>query len=115
MTELAFDQLLLIVRPGPNEDYIVIEQGAPKDLDPQYWTPVEAHQSSSLSRFLGARLDSIELFTDGQDDVGLLFHFEGGESFSIVLCDTDLLFAEGLEPFRFSLEEIALQLRECIC
>ena len=33
MAELVFDQLRLILKTGPNEDFIVVEQGPLDDLD----------------------------------------------------------------------------------
>jgi len=114
ITALKFDRLTLVVRPGPNEDYILVEEGPPRDLDAEYWTLVEAQQVPDWSGYLGGRLGSIDLYTDGRDDVAVVFHFESGTSFSIVLCDTDLLMAEALEPFDGALERVTPQLRERI-
>jgi hypothetical protein len=112
ITELEFEKLILTVRPGPNEDYILVEGGSPRDLDAEYWTLIEAQQVSNWAGYLGLQLESIDLYTDGREDVALVFHLEDGRSFSIVLCDTDLSMAQALEPFGSALESVTPQLRE---
>lgn len=114
VTELAFDHLILTVRPGTNEDYIVIERGQARGLNPRYWTLVEAEQIPQGARCVGARLQSVDLYTDGQEDVALQFHFDENRSFSLILCDTDLRMAEGLETLYGALERVEPRLRESI-
>jgi hypothetical protein len=42
----------------------------------------------------------VDVFTDGTEDVALLFEFDSGDRFSVVLCDTDVAIGRELEPFR---------------
>ncbi len=110
-TELVFGTYSIVVGPGPNEDYIVIEQGPLRALDPQYWTLVYTPNVEDWRRYLGAKLESIEVYTDGKEDVALLFTFEDRKAFSILLCDTDLIISEKLEEFENTPGETKPKLR----
>ena len=95
ITELEFENTRVVIRPGPNEDYLVVEQG-PLDstsLRPEYWTKVELFKDS------GWQLKEVSVFTDGTEDVALVFAFRSGQQFSIVLCDTDVAIGRDLELF----------------
>ena len=100
ITELTFDGVQLVVRPGPNEDYLVVESG-PLDarrLDQEYWTEVNLARDDRWRP--RGRLAHVDVFTDGTEDVALLFEFDSGDRFSIVLCDSDVAIGRELEPFR---------------
>lgn len=101
ITELSFGELKLVVRPGPNEDYIVVQEGtlSGQAIDREYWSPVDFSRRPEWKHRLGKTLDFVDCYSDGHEDVALVFHLEGGDHFSIVLCDTDLMIAEELEPF----------------
>jgi hypothetical protein len=99
ITELAFEDAKVIVRGGPDEDYLVIETG-PLDttrIEPAYWTEVDLVRDHAW-RFSGT-LTRVDVYTFELEDVALLFHFDSGEQFSIVLCDTDVAVGRGLERF----------------
>jgi hypothetical protein len=114
VTELQFERKIISVEPGPNEDFIVISEGPVGGtwLDPEYCTPVDLSSKDHWRPYIGSRLEYVSCYTDGYEDVALIFHFEGGRRFSIVLFDTDLLIAEELEPFENDPEESVLKLRE---
>lgn len=97
ITELTFDDVQLVVRPGPNEDYLVVESG-PLDasaLDREFWTAFELTGGAWGPT---GRLVDIDVYTDGHEDVALVFRFDGGDRFSVVLVDTDVVIARELEP-----------------
>lgn len=101
ITELHFDNSVLIIKPGPNEDYIIVEEGSVSDLglNPEYWTQVNLSEQSKWSALVGHRLECVECYNDGFEDVALIFKLDSEAHFSIVLIDTDLVIAKGLEPF----------------
>ena len=45
------------------------------------------------------QLKHVDIFTDGLEDVALVFHFDSEEQFSVVLCDTDVRLGRDLELF----------------
>jgi hypothetical protein len=100
ITEFDFDGVELVVRPGPNEDYLVVESGPldARGLDEEYWTEVDLTGDHKWQP--RGRLAHVEVFTDGTEDVALLFVLDSGDRFSVVLCDTDVAIGRGLEPFR---------------
>ena len=99
ITELTFDDLQLVIGPGPNEDYLVIESGPvdPGGLEREYWTAVDLTRDHEWR--LHGRLKCVDVFTDGIEDVAVLFVFDRGDRFSVVLCDTDVVIGRELEPF----------------
>src|SRR5262245_32333355 len=90
ITELTFEDAQFVVRPGPNEDYLVVDVGPldPSGLSPEYWTEVDLVRDQGWRP--SGRLEHVDVFTDGIEDVALIFHFDEGERFSVVLCDTDV-------------------------
>lgn len=99
ITELSFGYSQLVVRPGPNEDYLVIT-GGPLDiagLSSEYWTEVDLVRDHGWQP--AGKLAHVDVFTDGTEDVALLFSFDSDERFSIVLCDTDVAIGRELELF----------------
>jgi len=126
ITQLVFENAQLVIAPGPNEDHIVIDR-APIDedgagpsalgqdrLDPEYWRRVDLENIGKWSRFIDQALIYVDCFSDGRDDVALVFYFEAGDRFSIVLSNTDLVVAEGLEPFQDDLEDVVPRFRQRI-
>lgn len=99
ITELAFNGTLLVVRPGPNEDYLVIEDGPvdPSGLDRSYWS--EVNLTSEFHWGPRGQLGHVDVFAADSEDVALVFEFSSGEAFSIVLCDGDVAIGQHLEPF----------------
>jgi hypothetical protein len=99
ITELSFEEAVLVIRPGPNEDYLVVENGPLEAdrLDRDYWTEVDLVRQHAWT--IQGRLERVQVFTDGAEDVALVFEFDNGEQFSIVLCDTDVAIGRGLERF----------------
>jgi hypothetical protein len=116
ITELTFEETTVSISPGRNEDYIVIKEGRiPSDsLDPLYWSLVDMLGEASWKAYKGERLECIDCYSDGIEDVALIFRFQSGISLSIALHETDLIIARGLEPFDESTEELDLFLRERI-
>ena len=101
MTEIHFETTVLTIKPGPDEDYIVIEEGAVRDEDvnPEYDTLVNFSRREDWCSHIGRKVSCVDCFTDGYEDVALVFHLVPEEQFSIVLCDTSLWLAEGLQLF----------------
>ncbi|WP_437646442.1 hypothetical protein [Sorangium sp. So ce362] len=99
ITELVFSGTLLVVRPGSNEDYLVIEDGPvdPSDLDMSYWSEVSL--TSEFHWGPRGQLEHVDVFAADSEDVALVFEFSGGEAFSIVLCDGDVAIGRRLELF----------------
>lgn len=99
ITEVSFEDVQLVVRPGPNEDYLVADVGPldPSDLDPEYWTEVDLIRDHGWQP--SGQLKQVDVFSDGYEDVALVFHFDSAERFSIVLCDTDVALGRELELF----------------
>ncbi len=99
ITELTFEDTQLVIRPGPNEDYLVVDEGAidPTGLNPEYWTEVDLVKDYCWRP--SGQLNHVDVFTDGIEDVALIFHFDSNERFSVVLCDTDVALGRELELF----------------
>jgi hypothetical protein len=99
ITELTFENMKLVIRPGPNEDYLIVEAQSfdPGSLDPEYWTPVDLVRDHGWQP--AGLLKHVNIFTDGIEDVALVFHFDSGDRFSLVLHDTDASLARELELF----------------
>jgi len=114
ITELQFERTIISVKPGPNEDFIAISEGPVEGtwLNLEHCTPVDLSSKDHWLPYIGNRLEDVSCYTDGNEDVALIFHFEGNRRFSIVLFDTDLLIAEELEPFEKDPEGTALKLRK---
>src|SRR5690606_21621666 len=70
VTVLELDDGAVTFRPGPNEDFIVAQQGAPaaSEFSPEHWTHVDL-VSQGLWQPPAGRIDRIELFTDEIEDV----------------------------------------------
>jgi hypothetical protein len=99
ITELTFEDAQLVIGPGPNEDYLVVDTGPldPGGLNREYWTEVDLARDQ---RWLpSGRLKHVDVFTDGVEDVALVFHLDSDERFSVVLCDTDVALGRELELF----------------
>jgi hypothetical protein len=111
VTEFDFEGVKLVVRPGPNEDYLVVEQGEidRENLDPEYWTKVDL--SDEREWMPAGRLKHVDVFSDGIEDVALVFSFDSGEQCSVVLCDTDVALGRGLERFSTDPNKIRPSLR----
>ena len=105
----------LVIRPGPNEDFMLVEQGPfnAEQLDPEYWTEVSFANLPGWREPNGA-IAQIDLFTDGLEDVGLVFRFEGGESVVFALVDSDLVVGENLSMFDEDPNMVRPRLRETI-
>lgn len=99
ITELTFEDVQLVIRPGPNEDYLVVDVGPfdPSGLDREYWTEVDLVRDCGWRT--SGQLKYVDVFTDGVEDVALVFHFDTAEQFSLVLCDTDVALGRELELF----------------
>lgn len=99
ITELTFEDVQIVIRPGPNEDYLVVDAGPlePSDLNREYWTEVDLIRDQGWQP--SGQLKQVDVFTDGVEDVALVFHFDSDERFSIVLCDTDVALGRELELF----------------
>jgi hypothetical protein len=114
ITELKFDNSLpVVVKPGPNEDYLVVESRPVSNFDPELWTSVDAKSVKAWTSLLGSTLRAVEFYADGFDDVAIVLYFEG-DTLSFVLSDTDLVMARALEPFESSIEKVHPRLRERI-
>lgn len=101
VTTLSLDDgACLTLRPGPMEDYIILQAGAPdlEGLPPQYWTPVDLVENALWHPPPGS-VSRIELFTDGVDDVALRLHFQDGGPVVFALIDTDLVLTDSLAMF----------------
>ena len=106
VTELDFENVRLVIRPGPNEDYLVIEE-SPFDanrLDREYWTSVDLMREYAWHS--EGRLQYVDIFTDGIEDVALVFRFDSGDRFSLVLRDTDAAVGRELELFEVGCNKI---------
>ena len=114
ITELRFDHQTLTFKPGPNEDYIIIEIGAvdPNSMDQSYFTEVDLYERTAWAPPSG-KLQSVDLFSDGLQDVGILFRFESGETLLIGLIDTDLVLDRDERAFEQDPEVVPV-LRETI-
>jgi hypothetical protein len=101
ITVLRFEDIELVVRPGPNEDFIEVLAGPleKEALDPIRWSEIDLTRRERWKRLVGHRLEFVDCYSDGVEDVALVFHLTDRQHFSIVLWDTDLLFAAELEPF----------------
>jgi hypothetical protein len=99
ITELTFEDAQLVIRPGPNEDYIVVDTGPldPSGLNREDWTEVDL--VGDYGWRLSGHLKHVDVFTDGFEDVALVFQFDSDERFSVVLCDTDVALGRELELF----------------
>jgi len=99
ITELTFEDVRLVIRPGPNEDYLVIDAGTVDagGLNHDYWTEVDLINDQKW--LIRGRLMQVDVFTDGFEDVALVFNFDSNDRFSIVLCDTDVAIGRELELF----------------
>jgi hypothetical protein len=99
ITELTFEDTQIVIRPGPNEDYLVVDTGPldPSGLNREYWTEVDLVRDHIWQP--SGRLKHVDVFTDGIEDVALVFHFDSDERFSVVLCDTDVAIGRELELF----------------
>jgi hypothetical protein len=103
ITQIDFENCSIVVRPGPNEDYLVIELG-PVDsraLDPEYWTQVDL-SSYVLGMAREGHLSRLDVFSDGVEDVALVFGFDNGGQFSILLLETDVILRENVDAFKES-------------
>lgn len=111
ITELTFERVSVVVRPGPDEDYLIVEEG-PLDassLDREFWSEVDLVQERGWKR--SGILQGVEVFTDGVEDVALLFGFDSGERFSLVLCDGDAAVGHKLERFALDPNQVRPALR----
>ena len=113
MTTLCFDHTMLSLRVGLNEDFMIVERGPiiQDTLDPSYWTKVELSTETNFSTLIGKKLCHIDCYTDGLEDVALVFCFDGGKQLAIVLDDTDLLFISNFDPSQKNSNGITPQLR----
>ncbi len=113
MTTLSFDHTMLSLRTGHNEDFMVVERGPiiHDTLDLNYWTKVELSTEADFSALIGKRLCYVDCYTDGFEDVALVFGFDGGKRLAIVLDDTDLLFISNFDPSQRNSSGITPQLR----
>lgn len=99
ITELIFIDAQLVIRAGPNEDYLVVEEGPfdAQTLNREYWTQIDLIRDRGWHPL--GQLKYVDIFTDGLEDVALVFHFDSNEQFSVVLCDTDVALGRDLEFF----------------
>jgi hypothetical protein len=78
ITELTFEDAQIVIRPGPNEDYLVVDTGPldPSGLEPEYWTEVDLVRdygwqlSGYLKHIIGREL---ELFGTDPNKVAPVF------------------------------------------
>lgn len=114
VTELGFAGVNIVVRAGPNEDYLVFEEGPfdARGLDLQYWTGVDVFGTGMWRK--EGRLQNVDVYSDGADDVALVFLIDSGDQFSITLCDTDVALSEGLEPFASDPNQVKPVLRTTV-
>jgi hypothetical protein len=100
ITELTFEDAQFVIRPGPNEDYLAVETGLldPNGLNREYWTEVDL--VGDYGWCLSGKLKRVDVFTDGFEDVALVFQFDSGERFSVALRDTDVALGRELELFK---------------
>lgn len=94
------DGSCLSLRPGPMEEYIVLQAGEPdlEGLPSQYWTPVDLVERNLWQPRPGP-VSHIEFFTDGVDDVAVRLHFQDGGAVVFALIDTDLVLTDSLAVF----------------
>src|SRR5262245_38029757 len=106
ITELTFEDAQLVIRPGANEDYLVVDTGPldPSGLNLEYWTEVDLVGDYGWQP--SGHLNHVNVFTDGFEDVALVFQFDSGERFSVVLCDTDVAIGRELEVFGTDLNKV---------
>lgn len=116
LTQFRFERGFLSVRPGVNEDHLEISRApiVETELAPEHWQRFDVENVGKWSRFIGQKLSWVDCFSDGFEDVALVFYFETGDHLALVLCNTDLLLAEGLEPFQDDLEGTLPRFRERI-
>lgn len=114
ITQFRFDQGFLVVRSGANEDHLELTRApiVEAELPFEHWQRFDVENVGKWSRFIGQKLSWVDCFSDGFEDVALVFYFEAGDRLSLVLCNTDLLLAEGLEPFQDDLEGVMPRFRE---
>lgn len=100
VTLFHLDDGFVTFRPGPNEDFIIVEEGAPgrSAFHPNHWTFVDLSAQGLWTPPQG-EIDRVELFTDGVDDVAILVHFTSGEQVVTALVNTDLVMASDLAVF----------------
>jgi hypothetical protein len=98
MTELTFEDSTLTVSPGPNEDYLEITSGPISTQAPasEHWDEVDL---AELGWGPDGRLRRVDIYSDGLEDVALVFVMDSLETFSLVLCDTDAALGNALELF----------------
>lgn len=113
ITDLTFESMTLTVRPGANEDFIVVEEGPThyEHLDAIHWSKVDLSQMIGFLPFASRRLMYVDCYTDGIEDIALVFCFEGADQFSIVLDDTDLLLTKTFNPSKETSCGVLPQLR----
>lgn len=113
ITELHFEEFTISVRPGPNEDFIIIEEGeaVAADLNLSYWSKHDLASGNGYADYIGKKLQRVELYTDGLEDIALVFHFEENREFSIVLDDTDLCLTRDFNPLTPLFDGTVPQLR----
>ena len=116
ITILTLDEREVVVRPGPNEDYIEVLPGPfdARQLDSEHWTEVDLTARPAWRSLVGRELEFVDCYSDGVEDVALVFNLAGEQHFSVALCDTDLVVAEELEPFQGDPEQTVPVFRERI-
>src|SRR2546423_14239629 len=67
ITELHFEEFVISIRPGPNEDFIIIDQGEldGASLNPSYWSKLELSFRDEFTTYIGKKLRQVDLYTDG--------------------------------------------------
>ena len=109
-TQLAFGDVVLCFSPGANEDDIVVSSSSCdwSKLDPAHWTVVDIDDRLPI----GHRLNRITVYSDETNlDVGVMFAFDSGRTFSVVLCDTDLMIGINMEMFAFARNPVSFHVR----
>lgn len=113
MTTLCFDHTMLSLRLGRNEDFMIVERGpiTQETLDPDYWTKAELSSETDFPTLIDRKLCYVDCYTDGFEDVALVFGFDGGERLAIVLDDSNLLFTFNFDPSQKNFNGVIPQLR----
>lgn len=113
-TELLFQRLAISVEPASDDGGMVLREGSLVDdsFAPSAWYEAHLPPRSPLSRCLGQTLQFVDCYSDGWLDVALVFRFDGGAQFSLVLSDRSLILARELEPLQGALSEVRTELRE---
>lgn len=116
VTELDFGDLTVCLKPGPNDDFIVVEEGQwtpDADSDQAAWTTLDPFSDPPVGECVGSALNRVFLYSDGVEDIAVKLDFQNNAHFVVVLQDSDLIIASDLSALPHDdRESFVLTLRE---